>query len=190
MENEKENKLKAAMELARQMDEQTQATTRLDKLDQAAEFLEPISGVESSFGKNTNHRQITSGMHKGHRAIGKVGQMPNTINETINRINMNPNILPEEQELVDEANALQNLSPEELKSVVESNPQLEDYLAQNLASHVLDKQGGDLNKAAYSWLHGHNLKPEIIEKRNYMQDDYVKKFNKFQKILNMLDNKK
>ena len=160
---------------AQKMDKAAQEEVDIDQGVARDEFLKAISGVESSFGKNFNHRPITSGIHKGDEAIGSYGLMPNTIKEVSNRERM-ANNLPENME---QASKMDSAA---MKKHLESNPQLEKQFADSLAQKVLTDQPSE-EQAAYSWLYGHNLAPEKIEKRNYKNDDYVQKFRKIKKLL-------
>ena len=148
-----------------------------DQRETIDRFLEKISQIESSGGKNFDHAEIQHGMHKGHRAIGSYGLMPNTVREVINRMRMEGTINPQIQ-------SLRDLPPDRLKKELEANPLHQRELAEFLANRVLEKQQGDQQKAAYAWEQGHNLKPEQIEKRNYREADYVKKFIQLQNMLN------
>jgi len=134
------------------------------------QFLTKIKQVESSGGINTNHPVIKSGIQAGDRAAGSYGLMPNTVHEIINRMRIHGTLTPELKQL-------NNLDPNTLKNTIEKNPNLEEQLAEHLAQRVLDRQQ-DEEKAAFSWNQGHNLTPEEIEKRDYKNSDYVKKFNK------------
>jgi hypothetical protein len=137
-------------------------------------FLQLISEIESSGGKNFNHPAMESGIHKGHQAIGKYGLMPNTVNEIINRMRMSGQ--------ADESiTGLKNMDPVALKQHLEQNQEIEDKIARALAGKVLQDQG-DPEKAAFTWNQGHNLKPERVDEMGYKNNDYVKKFNKFQKL--------
>lgn len=138
-------------------------------------FLDTISMIESSGGKNFDHREIDSGIHEGHRASGRYGLMPNTIKEVINRkLRDNPE---------NDLKPLLNKGPDELKSFVETNPDVEQRIAGYLGNKVLKQYDNDEEKAAYSWLYGHNLPKESIDKRNYKEDDYVKKYNNYSRLL-------
>lgn len=134
-------------------------------------FLKTIGQIESSSGKNTNHPIIETGIQKGDRAIGTYALMPNTVDEIITRAK-------NENKSSEEMDNILNMSPEEKKAYIEANPEIEKALATNLAGYVLNKQGGDTEKAAYSWLHGHNLSPDRIENKDYSNDPYVQKFAK------------
>lgn len=150
-----------------------------DRKKQIEQFLNSISQVESSGGKNFDHDEIKQGMHQGHRAIGRYGLMPNTVKEVANRMRreglINPNIRD-----------VSSMEAADMKSTLETNPAYEQELAEYLANHVLNKQAGDDEKAAYSWFQGHNLSPERINESNYKEHDYVKKYNKFKNIKKLL----
>ena len=130
-----------------------------------SKFLKVIAQIESSGGKNTKHKTIRSGMHKGHAAIGKYGLMPNTVDDIINRI-------PDAPEHI---RAIKNMSPQKKKQFLESNPQYEDYLATQLANN-LAKKFKSPTKAAYAWNQGHNIDPEKITPQALAQKDYSRKF--------------
>lgn len=148
-----------------------------DQRQKVNAFLKKIAQIESSGGKNFNHREMESGMHKGHRAIGSYGLMPNTVKEVINRMRLEGQLNPE-------LKALQQMEATQMKQAVEANPAHEREMAEYLANRVLNRQGGDDEKAAYSWEQGHNLTPEKIEARDYKNADYVKKFIKLKNMLN------
>ncbi|MCB0508502.1 MAG: hypothetical protein KDD21_09395 [Bacteroidetes bacterium] len=176
---------KKALEMAAQMDNSFQK----DYNDMRNEdFLKIISMIESSGGQNTNHREIQSGIHEGHRAAGQYGLMPNTMQEIANRMN-------QDGSLSDELRQVTSLPPDQMKAAIESNPMYERQLAEYLANQVLNRQHGDEEKAAYSWFQGHNLSPQEIQQRNYKEHDYVKKFNEyrdpenFQKLSELMNRK-
>ena len=56
-----------------------------DKAKQVKSFLKNISQIESRGGEDMNHPEIKSGIHKGTKAIGRYGLMPNTVGEVLNR---------------------------------------------------------------------------------------------------------
>lgn len=147
-----------------------------DRKQKIEQFLRNIAMIESSGGKNFDHAEIDQGMHKGHRAIGSYGLMPNTVKEVINRMRLEGNLNPDLE-------ALQQMEAAQMKEAVEANPAHEKEMAEYLANRVLNRQGGDELKAAYSWERGHNLTPDKIEQRNYKDADYVKKFIELQNAL-------
>jgi hypothetical protein len=147
-----------------------------DKKQKRSSFLKTIKQIESGNGENYNHNLIQKGIHEGHKAIGGYGLMPNTVSEILNRKRLNHTLTPE-------LDRLNELDPVTLKSVLEENPNLEEQIAEGLADHVLDRQGGDEEKAAYSWLNGHNLTPKAIATKPYKNSDYVKKYNTYKKMI-------
>lgn len=146
-----------------------------DRKKQVKTFLKNISEIESAGGTNYNHDLIQKGIHKGHKAIGRYGLMPNTVNETLVRMKRKGKLTPELQ-------SLKGMDAAALKQKLEENPELEDQLAEHLADRVLSRQG-DEEKAAYSWHQGHNLNPEDIETRKYQEHDYVKKYKNLKKLM-------
>jgi len=137
-------------------------------------FLRNIAQVESSGGTNMNHPEMQSGIHAGDSAIGRYGLMPNTVKEVINRMRIHGQMTPEIEQL-------SQMDNQTLKDVLETNPDIEDQIAETLANRVLSRQG-DEEKAAYSWNQGHNLKPEQLDTIPYKESDYVRKYNTYKKL--------
>ena len=133
---------------------------KLDQMNpqrvQRDNFLNAISQIESSGGKNINHPISNAPLQAGQQAVGQYGLMPNTIQEMARRTRGPASITPG--------------SPEE------------QQIANSLAGHVLNKYQ-DPNMAAYAWHSGHNLTPDQIQQRDYMNDPYVQKFQKIWKSL-------
>lgn len=150
-------------------------TMQDDKKIKIKTFLKNISQVESSGGKNFNHSEIKTGIHKGHKAIGRYGLMPNTVKEVLVRMKRKGVLTPELKKLND-------LDEVTLKETLESNPNLEDQIAETLADKVLSKQQ-DEEKAAYSWNQGHNLDSDRIDEMQYKDHEYVKKYNTYKKLM-------
>ena len=119
------------------------------------DFLNRIAQLESSGGENTDHPEVKSGLQKGSTAIGTYGLMPNTIREILNRKRLANQLQPADQELM-------KMNDDQIREKVSSDPDLEKALAQQLATHVLQRQKGDEDRAAYSWNMGHNLSPQRI----------------------------
>lgn len=176
-----DNKKLEAYKLANELDQQQAEVNAEERQRQIDEFLKIIGQIESSGGANFNHDLIKSGIHEGHRAAGTYGLMPNTVQEILNRMRSSGN-------LDDSLKSLKTMNPDEIKKTVETNPEIEEKLARNLASRVLDKQQ-DEEKAAYSWFQGHNLSPREIAESNYKDHDYVKKYNRFKNIKDKIGGK-
>lgn len=134
---------------------------KLDQMNpervQRDNFLNAISQIESSGGKNINHPISNAPLQMGQQAVGQYGLMPNTIQEMEHRAGRSP-------------------------ATVEPGSPDEQQIANQLAGHVLNKFQ-DPNMAAYAWHSGHNLTPEQIQERDYMNDPYVQKFQKIWKSL-------
>lgn len=140
------------------------------------DFLKKIEQIESSGGTNTQHPMLQHGIQAGTAAIGRYGLMPNTVREIVNRRRQDGTMTQDLQDL-------DQIPPERIKAHIEANPGLEDDLARTLATHVLRRQLGDEDKAAYSWHQGHNLDPSEIT-HGQLNDpssvggDYVNKFRR------------
>lgn len=131
-------------------------------------FLEAISKIESSGGQNTDHPVMQQGIHKGQAAIGRYGLMPNTVDELIASEKIN---LPIEQQRI-----IKGLSPQEKKELLESNPDIEQAIAESMARKVGNRFGNDPDKMAYSWNQGHNIPSDDPRLQALDEHDYVKKF--------------
>lgn len=139
-------------------------------------FMQDTAHLESSSGTNFNHDQINSGIHKGHRAAGTYGIMPNTAQEIINRKKMNKEDISAFSEIDN------NADPAFVKQYIESNPEIERALAESLANKVLNATDYDTEKAQYMWQYGHNLPIDRVNKE-YENSDRVQKYRKTKKQL-------
>jgi hypothetical protein len=147
------------------------------KLD---EFLRKIMQLESSGGKNTDHRRMTAGLHEGDAAMGSFGIMPKTADEFINRRKMKGEFGPDEA-------IMKQMKPEELKQFLADNERVETNLARDIGEHVLNRSKGDEDKAAYMWNMGHNKKASSIDEKKPAEHAYIKKFRR---LKDLLSNKK
>ncbi len=145
-------------------------------------FLWNVQQIESSGGKNTKHPKIKYGISKGDRAIGRWGLLKPTVNEIANRMRLKGTLTPE-------IAALEPMSRDTLEQHFKDNPDIELNVARQLASHVHERQKGNEHRAAYSWLHGHNLFPQDISRDKLMRSDYVSKYQQVNKV-NPLTQKK
>jgi hypothetical protein len=147
---------------------------KLDQMNpervQRDNFLNAISQVESSGGQNLNHPVIQNGLQAGQQAMGSYGLLPNTVQELTNRARLQGQMTPQM--------AAASRNP----ASIESNPDLEKQYANQLANRVLTREQ-DPYMAAYAWNSGHNLTPDQIRERDYMNDPYVQKFSKVWKSL-------
>lgn len=137
--------------------------------DKVAKFLEMIRMIESSGGKDINHPEISSGIHEGQSAYGSYGLMPNTIQELVNRKKL-------EQPLDQEYKKIDKEDPHYVKAVLHGNPELEQTLAKQMAERLLQRTGGDEEKAAYGWNMGHNTPVDQITPEKLDNTEYIKRF--------------
>lgn len=176
-----DDKLKEALEMARQMDEQVYEEQDVQSKEKLERFLDIISQIESSGGKNFAHRPITEGIHAGTSAAGTYGLMPNTMREISSRS------LQEEMPLSEEALNVSELPAQRMKQEIERQPGLEKEFAERLADRVLTRYPTE-EEAAYSWMYGHNISPQEMQERPYEESDYVKKYKRFKSKLFGEDN--
>ena len=131
-------------------------------------FLKAISQIESSGGTNLQHSTIQSGPQAGQTAVGQYGLLPNTINELNNRTRLQQLNTP---------GGMSQPVPTRGPASVSTNSDLEQQYANQMADRVLNKFK-DPAMAAYAWNKGHNLTPDQVQARDYMNDPYVQKFQK------------
>ena len=94
--------------------------------------------------------------------------MPNTVDELIASEKIN---LPIEQQRI-----IKGLSPQEKKELLESNPDIEQAIAESMARKVGNRFSNDPDKMAYSWNQGHNIDPRDPRLLNASEHEYVNKF--------------
>lgn len=140
--------------------------------DKKRQFLDTMKMIESSGGKNFDHEELQSGMHKGHRAIGSYGFMPQTVQEMVRRMSRSG------QPVSEDLNKVAQMDPLEMKEYMESNLDLEEELAEYMAGFVLDRYQ-DPEKAAWAWEHGHNTPKDRFDTNNYQESDRIRKYRKY-----------
>lgn len=142
------------------------------------EFLRKTAEIESSGGKNLEHRELQSGMHAGSAAIGRFGLMPNTLDELRNRMLRSKIQLPG----VD----LKSATKEQLAEAISNNPELEDAFATQLLRTIKSK-GVDDTTANYMWEHGHNKIPDPVKVK---ESPRTKKFTEIEDTVKAMLEKK
>jgi hypothetical protein len=130
--------------------------------------------IESSGGQDTNHDEISSGIHEGDSAYGQYGLMPNTIQELVNRKRLEGPLNSEYKKIYKE-------DPDYTKAVLHGNPELEKALATQMAERLLQRTGGDEEKAAYGWNMGHNTPVDQITPEKLDKTQYIKKFRELKR---------
>jgi hypothetical protein len=134
-------------------------------------FLHNTMQLETSGGKNTQHKKITSGPQAGQTAIGRWALLPNTIREMHNR-NKGHWGHPDLERLG-------SMNDTQMSKYLQLNPGIELHIARTLAKFVNKKQCGDKLKCAYSWKFGHNLSPNDIG-ADKLNNSYVQDYHKLQ----------
>lgn len=134
-------------------------------------FLWAIQQIESTGGKNTNHKQITAGSMKGQTAMGRWGLLKPTVMDVLAR-----HQTYQKGKLEEHLKPLLGMDRDQMDGYFKQNPDAEMHVARLLAKYVMNKQKGDLDRSAYSWLHGHYRTPESIQQASLDTDDYVGKF--------------
>lgn len=141
-------------------------------------FLRNISHIESSGGKNLEHKEIESGLHKGTAAIGRYGIMPKTAKDISGMLKNKQSML--KMHLGDnysdpEVEELSKLDDKEVVKLVANNPKLEQRLARYLATRIGLMEGDELDKA-YRWNMGHNIKKVDIDPKSRDEHQYIRKY--------------
>jgi hypothetical protein len=155
-------RLSAQLKEAKDSAERGYTDADLDK------FVKDMSMLESSGGINTDHKTIQHGIHTGDAAVGSYGLMPNTVDDLITRYGT----VPED---------LKGLTTGELKEQL--TPAQEQALADQLGHHILSRQKGDKNRAAYAWQYGHNLTPDRIPATTLDENERVRRYRNLQKLI-------
>jgi hypothetical protein len=140
------------------------------------DFLEKISFLESSGGKNVAHKRMLAGPHAGEAAMGQYGIMPNTAEEFITRRKRRGQFGPDE-------NIMSQMSPEQLTEFLAQQKRIEQNLAQDIGEHLLRRTGGDEEKAAYMWQMGHNLDPKKITPETLERSERVQRFRRTKEMI-------
>ena len=166
--------------------------------DTIEEFLKHISQLETSGGKNLAHKVVQVGPLSGYSAVGQYGLMPPTIADTVHRLNnmdqRAANRLPSgvespplSQEEIDEvghrpSDLTEGFDPDgkrfrqgaqQMANQVEADPDAEHQIAHALAMRLLQKTGGDQDRAAYMWNSGSNRNPNNITPQMMHPDDMM-----------------
>jgi len=131
-------------------------------------MLNAISSVESSNGKNTNHRPVNGAIHRGESAIGSYGLMPETIRETIH---MNPDLKTKYGKGV-------GLRGDDMRRYVQDNPGLEQTIAQKHLARLEHHFGQNPQTLGFAWNQGISGAYKAQKaKKNFSDNEYVKKIS-------------
>lgn len=133
-------------------------------------ILSGIKQIESSGGKNTNHKTITKpGMMHGDRAYGNYGLMPIIIKETVKK---DPGLMKQHGKIL-------TLTGDDVHEYMDKNPGLQDKIASKHYDRIAKYFGDSPHKIGYAWLNGiAGTMAAINAKKSIAQHHYVKKLMK------------
>ena len=124
--------------------------------------LSAIEQVESSGGKNVNHKPTSVGT-----AYGKFAVMPAVIQDTIR---LNPDLKRKYGKAL-------RLKGQNLHNFMQDNPHLENEIATRHLARLEHHFGNNPDVLAYAWNHGVTGTNKVLkEKHNIEEHPYVKKF--------------
>lgn len=134
-------------------------------------FLQLMSMMESSGGKNVAHSRVPAGVQAGDTAYGQYGLMPNTVKEMATRRN--------NAGIGDKMDAqMVNIDNNQVGNVLTAHPELEQRYAQDLANNALNKSNGNMVDAAYRWRWGQNMPDDKLQNVESSNPDYLDRLNK------------
>jgi hypothetical protein len=111
-------------------------------------FLARISHLESSGGKNTQHKSIDYGLHSGTTAIGEYGLMPLTARD-IARKSKNAFLF-----------TLRNRGAADIANLLSEDKEMAKEVARECAQRLYRRFRGDEARMAWAWRMGPNREPE------------------------------
>lgn len=153
-----------AEELAYQDSEVPASVETENKRKQA--FKDAIAEIESSSGKNVDHQRMESGIHKGDKAFGDIGLMPNTAKQYAKELLSSGDDSAELQGILSSKQG-----SDQVNQILEDNPELYQKLKDYHFDRLLIKNKNDPFKAAHAHYYGENF----AQNRNLDGD----KFNPF-----------
>jgi hypothetical protein len=137
--------------------------------EQIAPFLAKMSEMESSGGKNVDHKRMVAGIHAGDVAQGQWGLMPNTIKELT---------YTKGDERDPKIEQLRGMPLDVITEEAKQNPELERKYAEALARKILTNSMGDEELAAVGWRYGHNLNEGKLQNIAKKKRGYLNRFKK------------
>jgi len=133
-------------------------------------FKKLMGMLESTNNDNVVHRTVASGPQAGTTAIGKYGQMPNTIENLASRNVRDDMATPTDQ-------LLKGASPDQITQIMKDNPAKQQEYATQLAQDVLEKTDNDVPASAAGWLYGHNLSANGMRDKLKQDPEYKDRIN-------------
>lgn len=128
-------------------------------------FRKLISKLESSGGVDTDHRTLSSGMHKDTTAMGEYGLMPVTAQDLAKRDKDPVGLI------------LKGLAPQLVKPVLEDNPQKYDELVNRMIDRV-QRHGGDPVDQYVRYNFGQNLNNAEVSQIKQDNPNFINKIER------------
>lgn len=144
-----------------------QAVEQMEKL---ARMKAIIGKLESSGGQNMDHAPLTQGPNAGQTAGGAYGIVPNSLKDFAHQ-SMNRNI-PVDVDLL----AKMDEDPTKVTQELNNNRKFDDQAAEMALKLILQKAGGNEEKAAYAWRTGQNQSDEKMQQG--LSHPYVEAYRK------------
>ena len=138
--------------------------------------LKSIAHIESSDGKNKDHKRTTAGLNAGDKAAGSTGMMPLMAKETINKV-------PALKSKYDHLTYLPN---DALTEHLNKNPDVEAEIANHHWSRLDRTFGSDQARKAYAWRKGISAAKSATDEQ-VASHPYVKKFMKLRGMNGNID---
>lgn len=133
-------------------------------------FKKLMGMLESTNRDDVVHRTVATGPQAGTTAIGKYGQMPNTIENLASR-----NVRDDQATPLDML--LKGATPDQITQIMKDNPAKQQDYASQLSEDVLDKSNNDVPAAAAGWLYGHNLSADQMREKLKKDPEYKDRIN-------------
>lgn len=151
----------------------------VDHIKDAHPHLHALAHNESSGGHNLDHKEMKNGMHKGHKAGGPWGMMPNTAKFVIENLDKKGEISNVYPYMKDYAKDI-GKHHGDISEVLNASPMLSFHLASKLYNHLHDSHEGHPEKIAHSWFNGLNGTKKAMKSKgegHILSHPYVEKFN-------------
>lgn len=142
------------------------------------DILKMMGFLETTDGKNLDHKTMEDGLHAGDTAHGTFGLMPNTIKEMANRRRLNKDADELDKAILQAPN-------EHIPVILQKNPLAQQRYAETMAEKVSETVGDDLPLAAIAWRYGHNLPKERLMEILQQNPGYAKRIQEAMNLKNI-----
>lgn len=136
-------------------------------------FKRIVSMLESSGGRNVDHKTAPDPLHEGDKAYGEYGLMPKSVQTQARR-----NIRDGVAQPIDYA--IKDSDSNLVKEMLKNNKDAEDYYTDTMLGKSLSRSKGDPEEAYYRWVYGDNAN---IEKAKQENPSISKRFKKMLDVI-------